>query len=243
MSFSILIPTLNEEKYIGILLDALVQQTYRDFEVILVDADSADRTRDVAERFTSQLDLRIYSVRERGRIGMQRNLAARKARADDLVFFDADVKPAPDFLERLNASVEIRQLDCATCWNEPMTSRLSYKAVFFVINAGFLSPMQHLSPGAIGTFIYVRKAVFDAVGGFDESVVFAEDFDLTQRLANAGYRFGLIKNLRIPFSVRRLDKDGRLRYIWKMLRAAAYIGLVGNIRQPGLVNHRFGEFG
>jgi glycosyltransferase involved in cell wall biosynthesis len=241
VSFSILIPTLNEEKYIGILLEALVQQTYQDFEVVIVDANSADGTRKVIEGFNSRLNLRVYQVNERGKIGMQRNLAAGNAKSANLVFFDADVKPAPNFLHTLKESADLHKPDFASCWNEPITNKALVKILFFIFNACYLSPVRYLSPAAVGTFIFVKKHAFDAIRGFDEEVVFAEDCDLTRRLAKEGFKFGMIKNLRIPFSVRRLEKDGILRFILKMAKGAAYFYLIGSMKHTGLVKHELGE--
>jgi glycosyltransferase involved in cell wall biosynthesis len=240
MSFSILIPTLNEEKYIGILLEALAQQTYQDFEVIIVDANSADGTRKVIDQFSTWLNLRVYQVNERGKIGMQRNFAASKAKSELLVFFDADVRPAPCFLQTLKDSVELQRLEFATCWNDPISHRLFDKILFLVFNIGCLTFMQHFSHAAVATFIFVKKDAFDTIGGFDEDVVFAEDYDLTRRLGKRRYKFGLIRGLRIPFSVRRLERDGKLRFIVKMLKGGAYFYVKGSIKSWGVVQHEFG---
>lgn len=56
MKFSIVIPALNEENYIGTLLDSLVGQEFKDFEVFVVDGDSEDGTRKVVESYMSKLD-------------------------------------------------------------------------------------------------------------------------------------------------------------------------------------------
>ena len=243
MTFSILIPTLNEEKYIGILLEALAQQTYQDFEVIVVDANSADRTTDVINAFGGRLNVKAYRVTERGKIGMQRNFAASKAKSKYMVFFDADVKPGPGFLQTLKDSVETQDIDFATCWNEPITNKVIDKLMFFAFNTLYLSFVQRFSHTAVGTFIFVRTHAFDAIQGFDEAVVFGEDIDLARRLGRQGYRFGMINGLTIPFSVRRLDKDGRLKYSMKMLKGGVYIYLKGSIKKTGIVRHEFGEYG
>ena len=182
----------------------------------------------------------MYQLNERGKIGMQRNVAAGKATSPNLVFFDADVRPAPNFLQTLHTQVEQRGLEFATCWNEPLTHRLFAKLLFLAFNFGCLSCTQHFAPAAVGTFIYVKKHAFDAIDGFDEAVVFAEDYDLARRLATRGYKFGLIKALRIPFSVRRLERDGKVKFILKMINGAAHFYLKGSIKSCGVVQHEFG---
>ena len=89
MSLSIIIPTLNEENYVGKLLDCLCRQTYKDFEVIVVDGNSRDKTISVVEKFRKKLNLRLIKS-ERG-VSLQRNVGAKHSKYDRLVFFDADI--------------------------------------------------------------------------------------------------------------------------------------------------------
>ena len=66
MKLSVIIPTLNEENYIGYLLDCLVNQTLKDFEVIIVDGNSQDGTRDKALQFQGLLDIKFVNAGRKG---------------------------------------------------------------------------------------------------------------------------------------------------------------------------------
>src|SRR5579884_2082737 len=89
---SIVIPTLSEHRYIGGLLDSLTQQELRiTSEILVVDASPDHRTVEVASQFADRLALRfLYS--DRADVAHQRNLGARAARGEYLLFVDADVR-------------------------------------------------------------------------------------------------------------------------------------------------------
>ena len=107
---SVLIPTLNEEKYVGKLLEALTKQTYKDFEVIIADGDSKDHTERVVRGFEDKLNLR-YVKSPKTNVSSQRNYAAQQAQSDHFVFFDADTYVEPAFLERIYERVSLPDLD------------------------------------------------------------------------------------------------------------------------------------
>ena len=75
-AISVIIPALNEEKYIGNVLDALRKQTFKDFEIIVVDGNSTDRTREIAKKSAKVI------IEKRPRIGLARNTGAKLAKAD-----------------------------------------------------------------------------------------------------------------------------------------------------------------
>lgn len=72
IKFSIVVPTLNEENYVGILLSALCKQDFKDFEVTVVDAKSLDKTRGVVEKFKDRLNIKFVISPQRG-VSFQRN--------------------------------------------------------------------------------------------------------------------------------------------------------------------------
>lgn len=97
---SIIIPCLNEEHYIGKLLDSLVVQTFRNFEVIVVDGKSEDKTKDVVLRFSKTLPHLSFVESSKRQVSFQRNLGAKHARYERLLFLDADIQVKPDFLQK-----------------------------------------------------------------------------------------------------------------------------------------------
>ena len=74
--FSIIIPTLNEEKFLPKLLESLTTQTVKDFEVIVVDGQSKDKTVAVAKRFAGTLQLTVVTS-EKPSVSYQRNYGSK----------------------------------------------------------------------------------------------------------------------------------------------------------------------
>ena len=107
---SVVIITLNEEKNIGNILNDLVAQQYKNFEVLVVDSNSNDNTVNIANSYQDRLDLRTIVMSQRGH-SLGRNTGAENAKYERIVFFDADVRIAPDFLgNALNALIKRRLL-------------------------------------------------------------------------------------------------------------------------------------
>jgi len=233
MKLSVLIITLNEEFYVGKLLDSLILQTYKNFEVILVDGKSTDKTMEVVKGYEAQLDLKIFVPEKKG-ISFQRNFAASKASTDNLCFFDADTVLEPDFLKKLSDYLKGHpKTDMLTSHNRPISNRLFDRLLYSTANL-YLEATKHFTPGAIGTFIYCRKEAFDQVGGFDEAIECGEDFSLMKYMHKAGFNYALLKDPKILFSVRRLDKYGRWGFVKYQVPRTIYYWVKGDIKTKKL---------
>src|SRR3989338_6990801 len=115
---SIIIPAYNEETYLPKLLDCIKKQTYRDYEVIVADANSKDRTRAIAKKYGCKI------VRSGSLPGIGRNNGAKAAKGDILVFLDADVLLDDDFLESAIKEFEKRKLGCASVKIVPQGNKM-----------------------------------------------------------------------------------------------------------------------
>ena len=105
---SIIIPTLNEEEYIGHLLDCLQKQTFNNLEIIVADANSKDRTVEIAQMYRAK-------VVKGGRSAVGRNNGAAVAHGEILLFLDADIKFGNSFLKSCLASFQAAKADMACC--------------------------------------------------------------------------------------------------------------------------------
>ena len=112
---SVLMLTYNREKMVGRAIESILAQTYRDFEFIIVDNGSTDRSGAVAEEYATR-DSRIRVIhRARGNIGAGRNTALDAARGEYLTFLDDDDWAEPDFLAFLLELLEENDADVAIC--------------------------------------------------------------------------------------------------------------------------------
>lgn len=221
---SIVIPAKNEEAELPRLLQSIKAQTFFDYEVIVADAHSTDRTKEIAESFGAR-------VVEGAMPGPGRNRGALHAKGDIIAFFDADVQlPSTKFLEECVAEMDRKQLDITTCKVKPMSRKPIDRAMHEVYNA-FVIATEKVRPHAPGFCILVRRAVHEGINGFDEDVVFAEDHDYVQRAAKKGHTFGVLRSHPIAVSVRRLEKDGRLAIALKYVFGELYMLTKGSFKE------------
>lgn len=112
---SVIMLTYNREKFVSRAIESILHQTLRDFEFIIVDNGSADRSGAIAEEYAAK-DGRIRVIhRERGSIGAGRNTGLDIARGEYIAFVDDDDWAEPDFLEFLLALLLENNADVAIC--------------------------------------------------------------------------------------------------------------------------------
>lgn len=221
---SIVIPAKNEEQMLPKLLDTIKGQTFRDYEVIVADAHSTDRTIEIAKEFGAR-------VVEGGMPGPGRNRGALHAKGETIAFFDADVQlPSSRFLEECVAEMDRKKLDVATCKVKPITRKNIDRALHEAYNA-YVVATEKIRPHAPGFCILVRRHAHEGIKGFDEEVVFAEDHDYVQRAKKQGHRFGILRSHPIAVSVRRLEKDGRLSIALKYVFGELHMMTKGAIKE------------
>jgi len=202
---SVIIPTLQEENYIGKTLSNL-QKVTTPVEVIVVDGGSGDKTVNIARRFADK----VYSIEKRG-ISTGRNYGAKHANGDILVFLDTDVIFPLDFVEKTQRAFEDSTVVGATCNIMPSTLRLD-ATLFFHLYNGLIRLFTKIKPHSRGEFLAARKSAFLSVNGFDENMPCLEDHDLANRLSKLG-RFVFISDLTMYESLRRFQKLGFWRVI------------------------------
>jgi len=230
---SIIIPTFNEEKFLPILLKSLKKQTFKDFEIIVADNNSTDATRSIALKGGAR-------VVDGGLPACGRNNGAKVAHGEWLLFLDADVILPSDFLEKAMGEIKESTFASASCLINPLSDRKIDKFLHGVVNLYFQA-IKKIFPHAPGFCIFVKKEIHQLVGGFDEKIKLAEDHDYILRISKIAH-FDFLQSVRIPVSVRRLDKDGRLKISIKYLVAEAHLIFLGPIYSD-IFNYKFGRFG
>ncbi len=224
MKLSIVIPTKNEEVHLPKLLESIKSQIFLDYEIIVADAHSSDRTVEIATSYGAR-------VVEGGMPGPGRNRGALHAQGEIIAFFDADVVlPSTRFLQESLEEMDRKRLDVATCKVKPLSRKPIDRAFHEVYNA-FVIATEKLRPHAPGFCILVRRDAHRGINGFDEEVVFAEDHDYVQRAAKNGHRFGVLRSHPIAVSVRRLEKDGRLAIAVKYIFGEVHMLTKGSFKE------------
>lgn len=188
---SIVIPTFQEEKVIGLTLRSLKSRLTIPHEIIVSDGGSKDKTVDIAAEHADRVV--VYSGTKRQTIAQGRNDGARVAQGEFLVFLDADcVIRDPDSFFRTASSafesttnlVALTALLRVLPENETSSDRIVSEIVNLVVV--FKNNVLHKGEAPGGEFQMVPKQAFDRVGGYREDLITREDRDLFFRLSKIG---------------------------------------------------------
>ncbi len=191
MKFSIIIPTLNEEKLLPNLLSQLNDFELRknlDFDIIISDGGSIDKTIDIALNNSDVVV--VHTKREKQNIALGRNSGARLASGDIFIFINADVL-IPDiklFFKYLETNFIESDYLAMTCKVKvfPEEEILSDK-LFHTGYNGYFHLLNSLGLGmGRGECQVIRKNIFEIVGGYNEKLAAGEDFDLFRRIRRLG---------------------------------------------------------
>ncbi len=219
---TIVIPTKDEEASLPRLLESIRKQTMQPAEIIVADAGSTDNTRTVAESFGCR-------VVKGGMPGAGRNRGAEAATTDLLLFLDADVELRdPEFLERSVGEMIEKKFDIATVDVFPLSDQWIDHVIHKAYNV-YVRAWGDVFPHAPGFCMFVRREMHEKIGGFDESVTFCEDHEYAGRAGKVG-SFGFLRSTKIPVSIRRLDRDGRINIAMKYSLAEMHLAMLGPIR-------------
>ena len=193
---SVIVPVLNGGEQLEQCLDAIGRSNYSNFELIVVDDGSTDRSAEIAHRYA---DIVVQMPRRQGPASA-RNAGAARARGSVLLFVDADVVIPPSLLRRVARKFEAdAELDAVFGSYDDSPG-----------DAGFISQFKNLfhhyvhqtaNPRSSSFWAgcgAIRKSVFDGVGGFDGpryEAASVEDIELGARLAHMGRRVLLDRRL------------------------------------------------
>ena len=216
--FSVIIPTLNEEKFIPKLLASLTQQTVKDFEVIVVDASPNDRTVAAAKQYTRKLPIAVIKSEKTG-VSYQRNYGAKLAKADWFIFVDADSVLFPYFIERIIAYIDKKHSRIFTTWLKADSDDPGDAIGGFLLNMGVEGGVLIERPWAPGPLTVVRRDVFESVGGYNEKVTFGEDHELGVMIYRKGVPFDILREILYIYSFRRFRKEGSLKIFNRWLKS------------------------
>ena len=218
---SIIIPTFNEEKYLPKLLNCIKKQTYKNYEVIIADANSKDKTKAIAKKYGCK-------TVKGGLPAVGRNNGAKIAKDGILLFLDADVQFDKNFLENAVKEMKTRNLDAAGCYISPLSYNVIDKIFFSIFNAWTFAT-QTFYPNASGSGIFCKKWLHEKVNGFDETIKLSEDMDYVKRCSRHG-KFRILRSAKSYVAMRRFEKEGRFKVGFKLFLSAIYRLFFGEIR-------------
>ena len=199
---SVVIPVFNGEKTINETIQSVLKQTLSDLEIIVIDDGSQDRTLEIVQSIQDGR-IQVFSYPNAG-VSPSRNRGFSHAGAEFISFLDADDLWLPDKLEsQFRALQENPQAAIAYSWTDYIdesgqwlhpSDRITVQGEAYerILLGNFLES---------GSNALIRREAFTKVGGFDESLVGPEEWDLFIRIAAAGYHFVAVEKAQILYRV------------------------------------------
>lgn len=198
MHYTIIIPLYNRPQEIKELLETLTLQTYKQFDVMIIEDGSKDDAADIVKSFHDKLDLTYYVKANEGQ-GFARNFGFERAKGDYFIIFDSDCLIPANYLETVNNSLTANWLDM---YGGPDAAHASFTPIQKAISYSMTSPF---TTGGIrgnkknmgGQFhprsfnMGLSRKVWQKVGGFIITRL-GEDIEYSIRVHTAGFKIGLI---------------------------------------------------
>ncbi len=192
-----------EEGYVEKCLQSIASQRYNrtEFEIIVSDAHSADRTARIASQYADKV-----IIEDRKGIAFGRNMGAKKAHGEILIFIDADAVLDPDFLRHFHEGFLNKAIIGMTGIAEPndggILQRSVYRITYYLVRFFNLFGLS-LFPGICAAY---RREGFIKAGGFREDFGIVEDLDLSRRISRLG-KCSINRKAIVSVSTRRLEKN------------------------------------
>ena len=217
---SVIIPAYNEEDNIAHCLDAFLgQTTKRDFEIVLVNNASTDKTAEIAERYKDKFNLNVVFDPIKGR-GHARYVGFNNAKGEIIISSDSDAVVPENWIEELASALDregsavavtgtCKIIDC----DEKTNRRFNYFQPFVMKAYRLVFGYYWLNGFSFG----IRKEAYIESGGFDSNLNAQEDIDLSFKVSRIG-RIIFLPNVPIVFSGRRF-KDGLVRGLLSYLKS------------------------
>lgn len=229
---SIIIPTLNEEKELPQLLESIKNQDFNNYEIIVADAGSKDKTREIAQKYGCK-------IVKGGLPAKGKNEGAKAAKGDLFLFLDADVILPERIFGKVLKEFKKTKLKIATFYLLPSKkNKLSTFLFTFFYNLPIFFLEKILPHAAVG--LLIEKKLFKKLNGFDENLRLAEDHDLARRGKKLG-KYGILKSSKIFVSERRFEKEGWAKTYGKYLLCEGYMILIGPVKSD-IFKYKFDHY-
>ncbi len=197
MFFSIIIPLYNRPQEIKELLESMLHQSYRHFEIIVVEDGSSMPAQEIVESFADRMDVHYYVKANEGQ-GFARNYGFERAKGDYFIVFDSDILVPENYLENVWTGIESQGLDA---FGGPDAAHESFTAIQKAISYAMTSPFttggirgnkKHVGQFHPRSFnLGISRKVWEQTQGFKLSRR-SEDIEFSIRMINQGFQVGLL---------------------------------------------------
>ena len=193
MKYSIIVPVFNRPDEVDELLESLKHQTFKDFEVLIVEDGSENDCRNVVEGYAGSLDVR-YFMKPNSGPGQSRNYGAERAKGEYLIVLDSDVVLPEGYMQAVDDELTREPADAFGGPDSAHPSftdtqkAISYSMTSFFTTGGIRGGKKKLDKFYPRSFnMGIRRDVYERLGGFSR-MRFGEDIDFSIRIFKAGCR-------------------------------------------------------
>ena len=213
---SVVIPTYNHAHFLGLALRSVIEQTYQNWEIIVVDNHSSDNIAEVINEFSAH-NIRLLKIHNNGIIGASRNMGIKAAAGDWVAFLDSDDIWYKEKLERsINALQENPDVKVIST-DELMVNKINREE--HVLHHGPYCPDFYktllVSGNRLSTSAtLVKKTFLDSTGILfreKKEFVTAEDYDFWMQLAHADSGFAFVRSIQGEYIIHATNHSGQLK--------------------------------
>jgi glycosyltransferase involved in cell wall biosynthesis len=209
MVYSVIVPVYNRPDEISELLNSLTQQSFSDFEVLIIEDGSEIKCNEIVDQFSNSLDIEYYYKENSGQ-GFSRNYGFERAKGEYYVVFDSDCIIPSHYFETVNRVLSSNNIDC---WGGPDRAHPSFTPVQKAISYSMTSPLT--TGGIRGNKLHIgkfhprsfnmgiSKEVYQRTGGYRITRM-GEDIEFSLRIIKAGFTTALIPEAYV-YHKRRTD--------------------------------------
>ena len=228
MKYSVIVPVYNRPDEVDELLESLSSQTFKDFEVVIVEDGSKITCKDVCDKYANILDLQYY-YKENSGPGQSRNYGVERAKGDYVLIVDSDAVAPAGYLQAIDDELSRQPSDA---WGGPdaahdsftdVQKAISYAMTSFFTTGGIRGGKKQLDKFYPRSFnLGIRREAYLALGGFSKTrfskmSLYGEDIDFSIRIYKAGYSCRLFPEAWV-WHKRRTD----FRRFWRQVYNSGY---------------------
>lgn len=230
MRYSIVVPVYNRPQELEELLASLALQTFKDFEVVIVEDGSSIRSEHVVDAYRDRLTLSYYSKPNTGP-GPSRNFGYVHAKGDYFIVFDSDCIIPPQYLQVVDQSIKENKWDAFGGPDQahkdftPVQRAMGFTMSAFLTTGGIRGGKKRLGWFQPRSFnMGISRKVFEQTNGFAFDR-FAEDIEFSVRMKKAGFHVGLIPEAFV-YHKRRTTFKQFYHQVFNFGRGRALVGKV-----------------
>lgn len=210
MNVSVVIPVFNRAKMIHKALDSLVDQIYKQFEVIIVDDGSTDNLDEVIDSYRDQLQIIKLTLEHCGNIAFLRNQGFLVAQGEFIAVLDSDDWCRRDRIEKQRLYLMNNDIDVVASWVELIdecttdnTRRLDALYNSRRTREELIDVFLNEGCCICNSSVMIRRSAFEKVGGYDERMIICEDFNLWIKFLLQDFKISVIEE---KLTIRKLHK-------------------------------------